>query len=51
MKFQRDALVALLVGSVFSVVAQVRLERKLNAILAGERPAPESALRRGRLRL
>lgn len=34
MKFERDALVLLLVGVLFSAVAQWRLERKLNELLA-----------------
>lgn len=34
MKFQRDALVALLLGAVLGIVGQWRLERKLNALLA-----------------
>ena len=33
MKFEREALVALLIGAVFSIIAQVRLEKKLNALL------------------
>lgn len=38
MKFQRDALIALLIGAILGVVAQVRLERKLNLLLGGQQP-------------